>query len=292
MCSTYPRPPWLGMMDPVDGPHTGTLRVPGATLHYRVVGSGPPLLLIPGGDGDADTLQSVQAGLAERYTVITHDRRGLSRSPRHDPAAPVSIQTHGEDAARLLAALAGEPAVAFGTSLGGLIALEVAARHAARVRAVLAHEPPDPHLLPPDECALNIRRQLGMLEIYRREGMATAMRQFAAMVRAQEAAWESDAPRPDFSSARRANLEFFIANDLGAALRHHVDLGALSASPATIVPLVGRDSGGVWTQRAVHRLAAELGTEPIEMPGGHNGPVNQPRAFAAALREILVRLGA
>ena len=199
MCSTYPDLPWLGMMDLVDGPHTGTLLVPGATLHYRVAGSGPPLLLIPGADGDADTLQGVQAGLAERYMVITHDRRGLSRSPRHDPTAPVSILAHGEDAARLLAALAGEPAVVFGTSLGGLIALEIAAHHADHARAVLAHEPPDPHLLPPDECALNIRRQLGMAEVYRREGVAAAMKQFAAMVRAQEAAWEPDAPRPGFS---------------------------------------------------------------------------------------------
>jgi len=279
------------MMDLVDGPHTGTLLVPGATLHYRVAGSGPPLLLIPGADGDADTLQGVQAGLAERYMVITHDRRGLSRSPRHDPTAPVSILAHGEDAARLLAALAGEPAVVFGTSLGGLIALEIAAHHADHARAVLAHEPPDPHLLPPDECALNIRRQLGMAEVYRREGVAAAMKQFAAMVRAQEAAWEPDAPRPGFSSARRANLEFFMANDFAAVLRHHVDVEALSASPVTVVPLAGRDSGDVWTYRAVHHLAAELGTEPIAMPGGHNGPVNQPRAFAAALGDILAGLG-
>ncbi len=118
------------------------------------------------------------------------------------------------------------------------------------------------------------------------------MKQFAAMVRAQEAAWEEDAPRPGYSSARRANLEFFMANDFVAALRYRVDLGALAESPATVVPLVGRDSAGVWTHRAVHRLAAELGTEPIGMPGGHNGPVNQPRAFAAALREVLARLGA
>ncbi len=120
------------MMSTVSGPHTGMLRVPGATLHYRVAGSGSPVLLLPGGDGDADTLQGVQAALAHRYTVITHDRRGLSRSPLDDPAAPVSMQTHGEDASLLLAALAGEPAVVFGTSLGGLIALEVAARHADR----------------------------------------------------------------------------------------------------------------------------------------------------------------
>jgi pimeloyl-ACP methyl ester carboxylesterase len=30
-----------------------TLRVPGATLHYEVCGTGPVLLLIPGGPADA-----------------------------------------------------------------------------------------------------------------------------------------------------------------------------------------------------------------------------------------------
>jgi hypothetical protein len=32
-----------------------SLRVGGATLFYRVRGSGPLLLILPGGDGDADT---------------------------------------------------------------------------------------------------------------------------------------------------------------------------------------------------------------------------------------------
>lgn len=32
---------------------TGTLKVPGATLYYEVRGSGPVLLMIPGGASDA-----------------------------------------------------------------------------------------------------------------------------------------------------------------------------------------------------------------------------------------------
>ncbi|GAA4493519.1 hypothetical protein GCM10023191_031080 [Actinoallomurus oryzae] len=34
-------------------------------------------------------------------------------------------------------------------------------------------------------------------------------------------------------------------------------------------------------------LAKALGTEPAEFPGGHNGDLSHPRAYAARLREVL-----
>jgi hypothetical protein len=36
-----------------------SLRVDGAILFYRVRGSGPLLLILPGGDGDADTADAL-----------------------------------------------------------------------------------------------------------------------------------------------------------------------------------------------------------------------------------------
>lgn len=276
-------------MSGMNGPQTGRLGLPGASLHYQVTGSGPPLLLLPGGDGDANAFDGMSAWLSRHYTLISHDRRGLARSPL-DVAGRVGIETHGDDAARLLAAVVGEPAIVFGTSLGGLIALDLAARHADQVRAVLAHEPPDAHLLPTNEMRDIIRMQVEVLETYRREGAVAAMKQFAVMVCASDAVWEADAPRPERTPAREANLNFFLANDADAVLGHALDVPALARSPVPIVPLVGRESGGVWTYRALHLLAARLGREPKEMPGGHNGPVNQPQAFAAELLKVLEAL--
>ncbi|GAA1547272.1 alpha/beta hydrolase [Kribbella lupini] len=57
------------------------LPVPGATLHYEVTGSGPVLLLIPGGFTDGAIFDSIVGQLAADYTVITYDPRGNSRSP-------------------------------------------------------------------------------------------------------------------------------------------------------------------------------------------------------------------
>ena len=127
------------------------LPVPGATLHYKVRGNEPLLLLLQGGDGDADAADAIAGHLAGDYTVLSYDRRGLSRSPVSDLAAPVGMAVHSEDASRLLAALGSEPALVFGVSLGAMLGLDLISRHPEQVRLLVAHEPPATGLLPEPE---------------------------------------------------------------------------------------------------------------------------------------------
>jgi pimeloyl-ACP methyl ester carboxylesterase len=63
-----------------------TLKVPGATLYYETQGSGPVLLMIMGGFGDAGGFEGVASFLAKDYTVVTYDPCGNSRSPLDGPA--------------------------------------------------------------------------------------------------------------------------------------------------------------------------------------------------------------
>ena len=58
------------------------LEVPGARLYYESVGSGPPLVLIPGGNGTAHIFGAMTEHLTQRFTVTTYDRRGFARSRR------------------------------------------------------------------------------------------------------------------------------------------------------------------------------------------------------------------
>jgi pimeloyl-ACP methyl ester carboxylesterase len=69
-----------------------SLRVEGATLFYRVRGSGPLLLILPGGHGDADTADALGNELVDRYTVITYDRRGMSRSKIEAPSENLTLR--------------------------------------------------------------------------------------------------------------------------------------------------------------------------------------------------------
>src|SRR5438105_10969967 len=64
---------------------SNTLGVPGGSLYYEARGSGPVLLLMPGGPADATTFRKVEDALAQRYTVVTYDPRGLSHSSPFDP---------------------------------------------------------------------------------------------------------------------------------------------------------------------------------------------------------------
>src|SRR5271169_1640190 len=109
------------------------LRVPGASLHYRKRGSGPLLLILQGGDGDAGGSNGIADHLADYYTVVTYDRRGLSHSKIDNSAQNLRLETHTDDVHYLLAALTAEPVLVFGASLGALMGLDLAARFPEQV---------------------------------------------------------------------------------------------------------------------------------------------------------------
>src|SRR5690349_5731606 len=96
------------------------LEVPGAVLHYRLEGSGPLLLISQSGEGDADRTVDLVGHLKDEYTVLTYDRRGLSRSRLDRPA---TMADHADDVHRLLAHLTDEPVAMLGCSLGAVIGL-------------------------------------------------------------------------------------------------------------------------------------------------------------------------
>ncbi|HEY8745795.1 MAG TPA: alpha/beta hydrolase, partial [Chloroflexota bacterium] len=83
-----------------------------------------------------------------------------------------------------------------------------------------------------------------------------------------------------------ANMEFFLAHDAPAVRRYRLDLAALRAASTRIVPAAGRSSRDRWLYRCTAALAERLGTSLEEFPGGHNGYMLHPRAFAARLREV------
>lgn len=72
----------------------GTLTVPGATLAYQIRGSGPLLLLIPGGAGGSDGYNTIAGYLSTDYSVVTYDRRGSYSSLLTQPVQEMDLQTH------------------------------------------------------------------------------------------------------------------------------------------------------------------------------------------------------
>jgi len=263
------------------------LRVGAATLFYRVHGSGPLLLILPGGDGDADTADALRNQLIDRYTVVTYDRRGMSRSEIDAPGESLTLATHSDDAHRLLAALTNESAFVFGSSIGALIGLDLVARHPEQVGVLVAHEPPAFELLPDAERNRALRLQEEAEDAFRREGAEAGFKRFVAFAAVDYNDREPDAVLAPPTSQRSANLSFFFTYDSPAVRHYRLDLAALHAAPTRIVPAVGRSAPESAPYKAAEALAAELGEEVVTFPGGHIAWLLRPKGFATKLAEIL-----
>jgi pimeloyl-ACP methyl ester carboxylesterase len=158
---------------------SSTLEVPGARLYYEARGSGPLLLMIPGGPTDAGVFADISRHLADRYTVVAYDPRGNSRSTFDGEPTELRLDVQADDAARLIEALGDGPAYVFGSSGGAQIGLELAARYPERVRALVAHEPSCVMMLPDPSEPLAADKDV--YETYRREGVEAATRKFMAL---------------------------------------------------------------------------------------------------------------
>lgn len=80
--------------------------------------------------------------LTDKYTVVTYDRRGYSRSKIDDPTQGLKFTEESDDVHHLLAALTNKSAYVFGSSIGADIALDFATRYTEQICEVIAHEPP------------------------------------------------------------------------------------------------------------------------------------------------------
>jgi 3-oxoadipate enol-lactonase len=114
------------------------VRTNGQKLFYQVHGDGPALVLLMGIGYDSSlwTLQQVPV-LCSRFRVVILDNRDAGRSSRADH--PYTIADMADDVAGLLDALDIDRTHLLGLSMGSMIGMEFALRHADRLdRLVLA----------------------------------------------------------------------------------------------------------------------------------------------------------
>jgi pimeloyl-ACP methyl ester carboxylesterase len=267
-----------------------TFPVPGARLYYEVRGSGPVLLLIPGGNGDAGFYAPLAKAAADRYTVVAYDRRGFSRSKLQGPVDDERrLHTDGDDACRLLDHLVDGPAYVFGSSSGAIVAFDLLTRYPERIRTLVAHEPPAYRLLPDGTRYARFFDEV--YNIYRHDGIGAAMRKFAA---------EIGAGPPRFGTREfwrmvpllrriRPNLKFWLEHELRQYTRYFPDVDALKSLSAQLVLAGGRESRNYFPYRPNVALAERIGTTVIDFPGGHAGYRAYPAEFAAELVEVLAQ---
>jgi pimeloyl-ACP methyl ester carboxylesterase len=274
---------------------TETLKVPGATLHYEVMGRGPVLLMITGAIMDSSAYAPLAEPLADHYTVVTYDQRGNSRSPLDGPAEDQPIELRADDAHRILEAVTSEPAYVLGCSSGAVIGIDLALRHPDQVRGLLAYEPPIPTVLPDRvEWAALYDRVIDTLE---RDGVGPAMQTWIAGVGMENA----DTPEPpaepspemlEAMGRMSANIGFFLGYELRPFSRYEVDLAALrSASGKLAIGVGDASTPAQLPYLSSYALAEKLGVEVVKFRGDHGAPTTHPGEFQARLDECFHDLG-
>jgi pimeloyl-ACP methyl ester carboxylesterase len=271
-------------------PQSSLLKVPEAQLYYEVQGSGPVLLMIPGGPTDAGIFAALGAQLVDQYTVVRYDPRGNSRSVVDDPARDQNMDLHGDDAAQLLASFGSEPALVLGSSGGAQIGLNLAARYPQRVKVLVAHEPPCMEMLP-DASEMRAFRD-DVYNTFRTEGAGPAMQKFmvGAGLAGRPQPRPTAPPPPELAATFgriQANAEYFLAHGFKPIGLYVPDVAALRAASIRVIVGVGDASAGTLPYRTATALAARLGTEPVTFPGGHGGYNDDPAGFAARLHQVL-----
>jgi pimeloyl-ACP methyl ester carboxylesterase len=91
---------------------------------YRIAGSGPAILLIHGIGDNSTSWNTIQAKLAQRFTIIAPDLLGHGRSDK--PRADYSVAAYANGMRDLLSVLEIERVTVVGHSLGGGVAMQFA----------------------------------------------------------------------------------------------------------------------------------------------------------------------
>jgi len=107
----------------------------GITIAYELRGSGAPLVMIHGAQGDQTMFAGLAAAFAPKCHVLTFDQRGTGLSDK--PDMTYTIAMIADDTAALMDHVGFSAAHIIGVSMGGMIAQEFALRHPKKVRSLV-----------------------------------------------------------------------------------------------------------------------------------------------------------
>jgi pimeloyl-ACP methyl ester carboxylesterase len=266
----------------------------GDELYYEVRGQGQPLLMIPGGSGDARLYSLVADILSDEYKVITYDRRANSRSTMNEPQN-FEISQQSRDAVAVLRAASETSAFVFGSSSGAIIALDMAKTQPQALRAVVAHEPPITRVHPDAKkwqrffagvywMAFGFGTPIAMLRFV--FGIGLPVRQFAKASKHLESYNEKN---HDFRPSPTNDRDFFAKQELLPVTNYMPDVAMIKKNGIRVFMAAGKtslDKKRFYAQTAP-LLAEQLGCEMVTFPGHHISYLDIPNEWAAVLRSVL-----
>ena len=276
------------------GFRTQEIETGGATIHVRIGGQGPAVLMIHGYGETGDMWAPLAAALAADHTVIAPDLRGMGLSSK--PEGGYDKRTQGVDMARVLDALGIAGADLVTHDIGNMVGFAFAAQYPERVTRFVLMDAPIPGVGPweeilkspllwhfrfggPDMERLVAGRERIYLDRFWNEFSADPSR-FDEASRAHYARLYAQ------PGAMRAGFAQFLAFDQDAADNHVL----LARGPLTMPVLaIGGAASLGPVMGAVARGAATHVEDVIIPASGHWLMEEQPEATIAAIRAFLTR---
>lgn len=247
-------------------------------LYWSECGDGPPLVLVHGlGSSGRDWAPQVDR-FAERHRVLRLDLRGHGRSERGDGS--YSVAQFARDVAVFLRKRAAAPAHVVGLSLGGMVALELAAGAPALVRRlVVVNSVADMRLRSWHDVWVYASRRLAVQALgMRRVGRLLARTLFV---------------KPEQDDLRRMFVRRWAQNDkqaylqaMDAIMRWSVADRLGRIPTPTLLVSSDEDYTPVTAKR---RMAARMPNAEVAVVGDarHALPVERPAAFNATVEAFL-----
>ena len=114
--------------------------IKGVNLYYEDHGTGPAVILTPGGRVDHNGLRPIAALLSAHFRVIIHDRRNCGKSDVVIGGGPSEQHLWAEEMAGLLNHIGAAPVYAAGGSAGSRTSLTLAVLHPEVVKGLFVWE--------------------------------------------------------------------------------------------------------------------------------------------------------
>jgi len=264
-------------------------RVNDVDLYYEVHGAGQPLALVHGSWVDASTWGLVVPGLAESFRLLVYDRRGHSRSERAETQG--SLDEDGDDLAALLESLDLAPAHVVANSVGGIVALRLAARRPDLFLSLTCHEPPLWGLLVNDAESRPLLAQAAQSveSIGRRIAAGDhegAARQFVEEVTTGPGAWEGLVPA-EVKEVMIRNAPTFL-DELRDPTQVSIDEDSFTRIEIPVRLTVGTESPPVFPRviDRLERLIPHVRREALE-GAAHVPHLTTARAFVEITKQAI-----
>ncbi|WP_266170516.1 alpha/beta fold hydrolase [Dyella subtropica] len=128
---------------------TQDIQTNGATIHVRVGGKGPTVVLLHGFGDTGDMWAPLAANLASDHTVVVPDLRGMGLSSH--PESGYDKKTQAADIRAVLTRLGVDHAVIVGHDIGTMVAYAYAARYPHKTDRLIVMDAPVPGIAPWDQ---------------------------------------------------------------------------------------------------------------------------------------------